>query len=229
MNKTNHLISAHSAVVYVFLMWLGLFVVAGWLPPVTPATTGDALTSMFESDRMSIRVGVTIFALSSMFWWPFSASVSIQMKRIEGKYPVLANIQLAAASGISLIVLFAAYCWLLAAYRPETPVGVAQIFSDYAWLTFVGCYPPGLLQSLAIALCILTDKNPIKVYPRWVGFANLWISLLYLPGGLAPFFHDGPFAWNGLVTFWLVAVAYFSYIIMMWWMTIRAIKLMPAD
>lgn len=227
INKSHHLICAHAAVVYVFLVWLGLFAVAGWLPPVTPGTTGDQLASLFTTDRIRIRVGMTIFALSSMFWWPFSAAVSAQMKRIEGPSAIFAQIQLAAAAGITLITLFSAYFWLLAAYRPESPIGVVQIFSDYAWLTFVGCYPPGLMQSLAIGICILTDKNEIKVYPRWVGFANLWISALYLPGGLAPFFHGGPFAWNGAITFWMVAVAFFSYILMMWWMTVKAIKQSP--
>jgi hypothetical protein len=227
MNKTNYLICAHGAVVYVVLVWLGLFVVAGWLPPVTPSTTGDQLVSLFATHRMRIRIGMTIFALASMFWWPFSAAVSMQMKRIEGQFAILSKIQMAAAAGITLITLFSAYFWLVAAYRPETPAGVIQIFSDYAWLTFVGCYPPGLMQSLVIALCILTDKNATKVYPRWVGYANLLISVIYLPGGMAPFFHNGPLAWNGIITFWVVAVAFFSYIIMMWWMTVKAIKQQP--
>jgi hypothetical protein len=227
MNKTHHLICAHAAVVYVLLVWLGLFMVAGWLPPVTPATAGDHLVAMFDHDRMRIRIGMTIFAAASMFWWPFSAAIAVQMKRIEGKYPIFAATQLAAASGIVLITLFAAYYWLVAAYRPDTPAGVVQVFSDYAWLTFVGCYPPGLMQSLTIGICILTGKTAFTVYPRWVGYANLWISVIYLPGGLAPFFHNGPLAWNGALTFWTVAAAFFSYILMMWWMTVKAIKQTP--
>ena len=227
MNRTSHLLSAHCAVVYVFLVWLGLFVIAGWLPPVSPGVSGDQIVSLFMAHRGRIRVGMAFMALASMFWWPFSAAVSMQLKRIEGDFAIFERIQLAASAGIVLITLFASYFWFLAAYRPETPAGVIQIFSDYAWLTFVGCYPPGLLQSLAIGLCILLHKNSISVYPRWVGFANLWISVIYLPGGLAPFFHHGPFAWNGAITFWFVAVAFFSYILMMWWMTVKAIKQMP--
>lgn len=86
----------------------------------------------------------------------------------------------------------------------------------------IGAFPPAGLQNLAIGLCSLGDNN--NRYPRWIGFVNFWIAILFLPGVLLPFFKSGPFAWNGLIGFWLVAFAFFGWIIMMWWSTVRAIK-----
>jgi membrane protein implicated in regulation of membrane protease activity len=31
---------------------------------------------------------------------------------------------------------------------------------------------------------------------------NLWVAFSGMGGGLAVFFKDGPFAWNGLIGFW---------------------------
>jgi hypothetical protein len=99
-----------------------------------------------------------------------------------------------------------------------------QIINDFCWLIFVGMFSPAVLQAFVIGACILSDKRADPVFPRWVGFANLWAAVLFLPGALLPFFKHGPFAWNGLIGFWLVATAFFAWYILMWWSTVRAIK-----
>jgi hypothetical protein len=112
-----------------------------------------------------------------------------------------------------------------AAYRPELDPNTLQLFNDMAWLIIIGMFPPGVLQFAVLGYCILQDKNPVKRYPRWLGYLNIWIALLSMPGALLPFFHDGPFTWRGLIGFWMVAVAFFTWIITMWWMTLRAIDI----
>lgn len=224
VNRPAHLAFAYCAIAYVVTLCLGLFVVAGWLPPVAPRVEGASLVALFEAHRLQIRIGVTILVGSVLFWWPFSAAISAQLRRIEGPHAIFAPVQLAAAAGISLITLFGGYAWLVAAFREHPDPATVQILSDYAWLTFVGAWPTAILQSLAIGICILTAKASQVVYPRWVGYLNLWMSGLYAPGLLAPFFHGGPFAWNGAITFYTVAVAYFGYIMTMCWTTVRAIK-----
>ena len=225
MNKSNQLLCAHSAWIVIIFMGLGIFGVAGWFPPVSPGLVGDDLAKMFAEDRMRIRIGMSILALCAVFWWTFSAAIAMQMKRIEGdKAPILSWVQMASASGTVMIILLAAYFWLIAAYRENTSPEMIQMLSDFAWITFIGLYPPGFIQNVSIGWCILTDKSGKKVYPRWVGFANIWIAILFLPGALLPFFHGGPFSWNGIIGFWLVANVFFGWIIMMWWMTVKAIK-----
>jgi hypothetical protein len=64
---------------------------------------------------------------------------------------------------------------------------------------------------------ILIRCKTVLGSPRWVGFANIWIAILFLPGALLPFFHSGPFSWNGIIGFWLVANALFGWIVIMWW------------
>ena len=227
MNRNNQLICAHSAWVVVVLMSAGIFGIAGWMPLIPPDMNAADLTAHFEQNRMRIRIGMTLLALSGVFWWSLSAAIAMQMKRIEGKSHPLTYIQMASSSGTVMIILLAAYFWLVAAYRAETPPSTLQMLNDFAWLTFIGFYPPGFIQNISIGMCILTDKNEVKAYPRWVGFANIWIAILFLPGALLPFFHSGPFSWNGIIGFWLVANAFFGWIIMMWWMTVKAIKSDP--
>jgi hypothetical protein len=60
-------------------------------------------------------------------------------------------------------------------------------------------------------LASFLDERPHAVFPRWFGYYNLWAMLLVIPDQLLFFFHDGPFAWNGLFGLWLPAVSFGSW------------------
>jgi hypothetical protein len=207
------------------MLGLGLFAVAGWLPPHQPGWSAAHIVQIFQEHRMRIRAGVALLAAGSVFFWPFSAAIATQMKRIEGRDHSLASTQLVSATGGVLAVLLPSFLWFAVAYRPDTsPPAVMQIFNDLAWLTFVGFYTPAVLQTLAIGVCILTDKTSSGIYPRWLGFANFWAAIGFMPGALIPFFQSGPFAWDGLISFWLAVIVFFIWLLLMWRATVRAIK-----
>ena len=153
------------------------------------------------------------------------------MRRIEGAHAVLASTELASATGSVLAVLVPAYVWLALAFRPGAPgPDTLQALNDLAWISFIAMYPPALIQNVAIGACILGDRQQRPVYPHWLGLLNYAAAAVYLVGGVSvPFVRRGPFAWNGLIGFWLVAVAFFAWVILMWWATTKAIRLPPAD
>lgn len=215
---------AHAGLAFAMLMGIGIFGVAGWLPPHDPEWTAGQISALFQADTLRIRIGVSILALSAVLWWPFSAAIASQLRRIEGGGEVYASTQLAASSGTVVAVLIPCLVWLALAYRPElTPAGTMQTLNDLAWLSFVGLYPPAVIQNTAVGLAILRDRRQTPLFPRWVGFANFWMLACYFVGALLPFFKRGPFAWNGLFGFWIAAVTFFGWVMLMWWATRRAI------
>jgi hypothetical protein len=225
MNRTAHALCTHGGLVFGALLGIGLFAIAGWMPPVEPGWGAERIAQLFEADRARIRVGVSVMALGSVFFWPFSAAIAAQLRRIEGPHPVLSGTQLACASGTVIAALVPAYVWLAIAFRPGSPSPeTLQVLNDFGWLCFVGMYPPALVQSLAIGTCILADERPVKLYPRWIGYLNYWLALAFMVGILVPFFRHGPFGWNGLIGFWFAAVAFFGWMLVLWWATLRAIR-----
>jgi hypothetical protein len=225
MNKTSQLLCAHSGLLFAVLLGVGFFGIVGWLPPQDPSISSTDLAQLFREDASRIRIGMTMMAFGSVFWWSFAAAIAIQMKRIEGDSHPLTYVQMASASGGVMAVLFPAYFWLAMVYRPEGPSPeTMQLLNDLGWMTFIGMYPPGFLQNVALGLCILSSKNVQQIFPRWLGYVNLWFAVGFMPGALLPFFKTGPFAWNGVIGFWLVATVFFGWIVLMWWATVRAIR-----
>src|SRR5581483_3345724 len=84
--------------------------------------------------------------------------------------------------------------------------------------------PPALMQCGAVGFAVLGDKSGDPVFPRWVGYYNLWTAFMFLPGALVIFFHTGPFAWNGILAFWVVAVLFGAWFIVMTFVLLQAIK-----
>lgn len=225
MNTNSQLLCAHSALLFAGLLGLGVFGLAGWLPPVLPSMDAATLQQMFIEQQTRIRLGASVLVAGAVFWWTFSAVVSVQLQRIEGRHPVLAYAQFLASSGTVIVLVTVGYLWLALAYRPANlEPSTMQLINDFCWMMFIGAWPPAVLQATVIGVCILKDRSATPVYPRWVGFANLWIAFLFMPGALIPFVKSGPFAWDGVLAFWLVAVAFFGWILMLWSTTVRAIK-----
>ena len=85
-------------------------------------------------------------------------------------------------------------------------------------------YPPFFLQLLATGTAILTSTAKREVFPRWFGFLNLWTAVLMLPGGIAIYFYSGPFAWNGILAWWVVVVAFSIYWTIAFYQFYKAIR-----
>lgn len=212
---------AHAAWPYILLLGGGVFGVAGWLPVPKPGAGAAAVAADFLDHTIAIRIGVSMLAAGTVFFWPFAVAIGAQLRRMEGPLHPLADLQRACATGTVLAGLLPAYLWLALAFRPgQVDPATFQLVNDFAWLCFIGMYAPATLQAVVIGVAIL--RSPRSLYPRWVAYLNLWVAVLFLPGAVVPFFKTGPFAWNGLVSFWLVATVYFGWILVMWWATLRA-------
>jgi hypothetical protein len=222
----NHKVSracAWSGIAFAVLFGVG-FLIAGFLPPPSPGEGAHALARLFRHDGTRIRIGIQIAWSSSVLFLPFVALLSQLMKRSEGDFAPMAYTQLAA--GVGSVIVFVIPLWNIqaAAYRAERAPQTIQALSDLGWLPFVGGWAVPAAQSIALAVVILADRSATPTFPRWSGYFNIWIALLYVPAVLLPFFKSGPLAWNGVLPFWLGAVAFFGWIVVMTVLSLHALR-----
>ena len=192
------------------------FAIAGFFPPPSPHLSLQQVAHLYRSSPGRVRLGGLIMVFSSGLVTPFAAAVAIQMRRIEGtESAVLSLTQLAAGTAGILLFLTEAMFWSIAAYRPGRPVEITQTLNDIAWFFTVMPFALIFVQALAIAAAVLMDARAAPVYPRWLGYLNVWCALLYVPGGTCLFFKSGPLAWNGALAFWVPASVYCTWFVTM--------------
>jgi len=153
--------------------------------------------------------------------------VSAQMKRIESRFAPLSQAQLAAGAVAVLVFTIPVLIFSAAAFRPDRDPAVTEALNDLGWFFFLMNFPSVTVQALVVAVAVFTDRNPDPVFPRWLGYLLVWAAIAFVPGGLLTYFKTGPFAWNGLLAFWLAAVAFFGWFLVMIWATLRAIGRAP--
>ena len=197
---------AWCAVVYIVLLmaiWGGI---GGDLPPHSPSMPVADVARFYREHTQSIRLGNLGVMFAALALIPFASAVSNSIRRIEGETGTLTIISIFGGVGTMVLTFYPGAWWLTAAYRPERDATVIQLLSDAAWLQFIGGVSMYLALPGAFGIAILCDDREKPAHPRWVGYASLWLMVLVIPDQLLFFFHDGPFAWNGLFGFWLPLV-----------------------
>ena len=98
--------------------------------------------------------------------------------------------------------------------------------NDAGWIMFLIPWPPFSAWCIGVAVAVYRDRRDgdERTFPRWVGYLNLWVAMLFLPSGLVLFFKTGPFAWNGICTFWLAATVFTIWLVAMLVVVLRAIR-----
>jgi hypothetical protein len=222
VNKYWRALCAWSGVITLLFMFVGM-IVAGWLPVPSPNMTSAQVVHMYveKQDRIRFFAMMNLIAAGwSMMWF---AAISAQLRRIEsGRSPMWTYLQLGAGVASSFLFCVQAITWTVAAYRPERSPDVTQAFNDMAFLWFLIPFVFATVGCLAIACCILEDRSTDPVYPRWVGFANLYFAFGFPMAMFTTYAKTGPFAWDGLFPWWIPVIDYTTWSVVMCWATHRA-------
>ena len=224
MNARSQIVSAWCGILCPLIFFGGLYF-AGFFPPLPPSLGAEETAAFYQDNTIAIRIGALIMMISSALFIPFTAVLSAQIRRMEHRLtPVLSYTQLAAGALVVILFFLPALFWTIAAFRPDRPAAVTQALNDMAWICLLMPFMLAAAQNLAIAFAILNDKRAEPVFPRWVGFLNIWIALMLAPGGLITFFKLGPFAWNGLLGFWVPVCGFGPWFFVLGYYLIKAAR-----
>ncbi|MBO0854292.1 MAG: hypothetical protein J2P18_11035 [Nocardia sp.] len=158
-------------------------------------------------------LGAVAIMVSTVMLLPLGALLVLLVHKIEGGVSILTLMMAFSVTTLMVLNFYGGLAFDAAAFRTDRPDAIVQALNDLGFLQPIGGTPLFLAIFGVLAYAILiTQSRGEEIFPRWFGYVNLLVVVLYLPEVLAFIFKTGPFAWNGVVGFWIPAIILIGYL-----------------
>jgi hypothetical protein len=194
----------------------------GFLPPMSPTMPAAEVAKFYVDHRGQILFSMVGFNLCGILIVPFQVLIMARMMRMKtGSHIFAFSYLTAVVAGATLFALSNIF-FSVAAFRPEN-ASLVQLLNDLAWITFVAPIGMTVGELVILALAVFFDKVPQPVFPRWIAWYSVLTAVAIAPAALAAVATDGPFAWNGVISFWLRNISYAAFCIVMFFVLRKAL------
>ncbi|WP_029106174.1 hypothetical protein [Mycobacterium sp. URHD0025] len=209
----------------VAIIWIAaFFLFPGFVHPMSPNMSADQVAIFYQDNTARIRYSMILFNWFGVGLIPIVILLAMQVRRMAHRTPILSYSLIAAAGGPPALFLIANMFWLLGSFRPDRAPELTQVLNDLAWLTFTLLVPYLIAQCLLLALAIYWDQQERPVFKPWVAYFNLGVAGALVPATFTALSFDGPFAWDGVLSFWLKNIAIAIWILVMGIVLAQAIQ-----
>jgi hypothetical protein len=224
VSPRSQIVLVYWAMAFITIFGIAAYCLVHVVPPPPPTNSDEQIARFFAEHSLSIRIGAVLAMSTTGFNIPLSAVVSYQMARLGRGMRVWSIVQGMAGALVSVWLVFPVLIWGVAAFTPERAPGTTRMLSDLSFLALVTTTPYFIFQVLAIAYVCLSQKVDSAYFPRWFGYLSLWVFLFTEVGPLGFLTKTGPFAWNGLIVFWIPVLVFFSWFFTLSYVLIRALS-----
>ncbi|QTI71934.1 hypothetical protein J6U32_27040 [Gordonia polyisoprenivorans] len=193
---------------------------------MSPSAPFSDVRNFYLDNSTLTGAGFVIASIGIVLYAPMLAVITVHLLRMEGRSPVLAFTQLATGTATLLVNLLPMLLWTMATFRSDRSNDTLQLLHDMGWLILFPAIMLFCMQNAAIGVAVVSSDG--SVFPRWLGYLNFFVAVSFLPDPLAFFFHNGPFAWNGVFVFWLALTTYCIFLCSMSWACLQANKSISA-
>lgn len=222
-----HLMCAWSGIAFIVLTFAGLLI-AGFFPPLSPANTPQQAADLITNNLFGVRFGGILMMAGSSLYIPFTVMIAVVLSRIEGGgMGVLPMLQITGGLFNAVFFFYPPMWWEIASFRPERAPEIISLLNDIGWIQYVGGLWPFFAALLSVGAAAFVDDSETPVFPRWYGFVCIWEVLTFLPGQVLFFVTKGPFAWDGLFSWYVPLAAFFFFIVGTTYFILKAIKRQP--
>jgi hypothetical protein len=220
MNKASEAADKYS--IWRLCAWAGPIFMIGYslswgllgmnIPPISPDISIGDLHSHYIDHNLRLRTAMLISVLFAPFYFVMSVIVSRVIQKIEGLDGPLSVIEQIGGTLTTVVMFVGGVCWLTASFRiDERTPEIIRLLHDFGWMFFDTTFIATNIQTCATGIAILRDKRAEPLYPRWLAWFSFAEAAIAMPVVLMPFFTHGPFAWNGLMNYWIGFSMFFGW------------------
>lgn len=212
---------------FVVLLFGGWGIMGGLIPLIPPSQGAEYVAGIYGTGATVHRIGLILGMIGVFLTIPYFLVISMQLRRMERRVPILSILQFASGIIVTVVLMIPMLLFIGASFRPERTPELTMLVNDLSYVMLILPWPPILGQLGAIAVAVITDRNNDTpagpVFPRWVAYYQVWVGVLLLPASLIIFFKTGPFAWTGIVGFWIPAAVFGTWYLVMTKLLLSAI------
>ena len=225
MNPLAMKIFLWAGVVLVINLFIAQHIIIGFVPPPSPQLSADQIAEIFRANKDRITIGCIMQCVTWSFYGLWATPMVMFIRQTERSWPMFTYASLINLGCCSVFFILVPMTWAVIAFRAdELPPVIIQIMNDWVWFDWLYTWPPYSVWMFILSAAILLDRNVPTIYPRWVGYFNMWSGILIIPACTIGLFKRGPFAYDGFISFWLAAVVFFGWMVVMTVATFGAIK-----
>ncbi|KAJ4243994.1 hypothetical protein NW762_014607 [Fusarium torreyae] len=210
------------------------FAIADFIPPPAPSWGAERISQFYQDHTKRIHAGAAINMIAGGFYLPFSAAISYQIRRVPKIPYIIHQVQLASASAGIWTFMLPGIVLAIASYRPDRPAEITHALNDFfvckpknntqhpmitmvmiannssllKWLVAFMPWPTFMVQNFAFAYAIIIDTRKKPLFPKELAFVNLLMPVIFSLATGMHTVYGGPFAWNGIITFYLVGFTF---------------------
>jgi hypothetical protein len=211
-----------SGLVLVLMTGIGFAWLMHLVPPPSPTQSKHHALEWVQHHHTSILIGAALVTFFWSFWVTWAAPILLYIRRME-RVPLLTFASLANVGGGAAVITTIAVAWTVMGYRAQD-AAIVQAFLDLGFFLFLYTWPPFAILMVIFAIAIFRDVNPVPMFPRWVAYYNLYAAFAMAPASFMGLFKTGPLAYDGVLAFWLVAIDFFVWMVVMSVVMMRVIR-----
>jgi hypothetical protein len=203
---------------------------AGWFPPPREDWDLTTVVHFFVDHSVRIRIGMGVAAFVSGLYLLWTMAIARVMRPMEGTTSApLTTIQICGGFGTCLAVIFFSTLWSVAGFEAsirDADPHTIQLLNDTGWVAFDLVGIPTMAQMGALGVVLLGRRDPgvPQLMPRWVAYLSLFVTLSFFEVLLLLFFKSGPFAWHGIVTYYVILIGFFGWMAAVSYHTLTALR-----
>jgi len=204
------------------IMGVLYFTITQMMPPPNADKTQAEVVEFLVSYGPGIRFGFGFMMVSLAFLVWANGLIAWLIMRMSVPYAKAWGYayMVAMCGGGFTGAYMSGFTLSLAAMRPDRDPELSQLLYDITYLSFDGTMGFFLFGSLIWTVVILTDKS--RIFPKWFGYTCIWNFTTEFLVSTAMIVQDGPFAWDGVIAFYIDTVVY------IFWQIIYAVVLFQA-
>lgn len=212
------LFGAWCGVGYCVLLLIGWWVIGGFFPLHDPSAGPEAIAEFFRTHDGGSRAGLVLVMWGGATFIPFAAALTDYVSRIEGRNGPLTRIMGMATYSNALMTFLPPMFWLVAGFRPQQrSAELTYLLNDLGWLWFLGAIAVVMPMFIAHGVAVLHQPEQQQIFPRWMAWLSFLIFCAFIPDQLMFFVKSGPFAWNGVISFWIPLTLFCNWFLLVFW------------